>query len=61
MLETVVVFKYPFKPIGKLIKEEWCTAKTKGKEHVDIVLGLPEDTQKAPVIWMNLVSSEKPI
>ena len=44
MLETVVVLKYPFKPVGKLIKEEWRTAETKGKEHVDVVLGL----QKIP-------------
>ena len=53
MLETIVVFEYPFKPVGKLIKEEWCTAETKGKEHIDVVLGLPEDTQQAPVVWMN--------
>ena len=53
MPEAVVVFKYPFKPLGKLIKEEWCTVETKGKEHIDVVLVLPADTQQAPVVWMN--------
>lgn len=58
MAEAKVVFKNPFQGIRNLVKKERGTAKPKWNVKVDVVLRLPEYTQKVPVFRGGLASGE---